>query len=174
MQLTDSCIALCYGVAASVASNFLTQVSFTFDPLPFPSSHGLYEYFGLGEVLILCKIIGRFKYSVVKTNLFTVAPYVFGTIALLVTAFSSDHFRERGFHLGSSLAMVIIGCVILAAIPISSHGAGYFATFLITGGAFTPSVLFHVWHQCNDPTEDGRAFRVGTFSKVPFSFVSVL
>ena len=32
------------------------------------------------------------------------------------------------------------------------------------GGAFTPSVLFHTWHQCNDPSEDGRAFRVGMFT----------
>ncbi|KAK8870117.1 hypothetical protein IAR55_000687 [Kwoniella newhampshirensis] len=127
-------IALCYGIAAAVAGNFLTQ------------------------------IIGRFHYSTVKTNLFTVAPYIFGTLCLLITAWSSDYFRERGLHLASSLVLVFIGCIILVAIPVSSTGAGYFAVFLITGGAFTPSVLFHTWHQCNDPTEDGRAFRVGTFT----------
>ncbi|ORY24762.1 major facilitator superfamily domain-containing protein [Naematelia encephala] len=127
-------IALCYGVAASVAGNFLTQ------------------------------IIGRFGFSTVKTNLYTVAPYVCGTLVLLITSYSSDHFRERGFHLASSLVLVIIGCIILVAIPYHSVGAGYFATFLITMGSFTPSVLFHTWHQCNDPTEDGRAFRVGAFT----------
>jgi hypothetical protein len=47
---------------------------------------------------------------------------------------------------------------------VSNKSAAYFATFLITFGAFTPSVLFHTWHQCNDPTEDGRAFRVGAFT----------
>ncbi|WVQ84746.1 hypothetical protein IAT38_006903 [Cryptococcus sp. DSM 104549] len=127
-------IALCYGVAVSVASTFLTQ------------------------------IIGRFHYSTVKTNLFTVAPYTFGTICLLVTSYSSDHFRERGFHLASALLLTLIGCIILVAIPVTSVGVGYFATFLITAGAFTPSVLFHTWHQCNDPSEDGRAFRVGSFT----------
>ncbi|OWZ33331.1 high-affinity nicotinic acid transporter [Cryptococcus neoformans C23] len=127
-------IALCYGVAASVAGSFLTQ------------------------------IIGRFHYSTVKTNLFTVAPYAVGTIALCVTAWSSDRLRERGFHLASSLIFVFIGCILLVALPVTSIGPAYFATFLITAGAFTPSVIFHTWHQCNDPTEDGRAFRVGTYT----------
>lgn len=127
-------IALCYGVAASVASNFLTQ------------------------------IIGRFGYSTVKTNLFTVAPYACGTLAMMITAYSSDRFRERGFHLASSLVLVIIGCILLTTLPVESVGAAYFATFLITMGAYTPSCLFHTWHQCNDPSEDGRAFRVGSLT----------
>lgn len=127
-------IALCYGVAASVASNFLTQ------------------------------IIGRFGFSTVKTNLYTVPPYVCGTLALIVTAYSSDRFRERGFHLASSLLLVVIGCILLACLPLSSTGPAYFATFLITMGAFTPSCLFHSWHQCNETSEDGRAFRVASLT----------
>jgi hypothetical protein len=83
---------------------------------------------------------------------------------LLVTSWSSDRLRERGFHLGSALVFVIIGCAILAATPVTNTSVGYFATFLITFGAFTPSVIFHSWHQCNDPTEDGRAFRVGALT----------
>lgn len=127
-------IALCYGVAASVASNFLTQ------------------------------IIGRFGFSTVKTNLYTVAPYACGTLAMMITAYSSDRFRERGFHLASALALVVVGCVLLACLPLSSTGAAYFATFLITMGAFTPSCLFHSWHQCNETSEDGRAFRVASLT----------
>ncbi|OWT40358.1 high-affinity nicotinic acid transporter [Cryptococcus neoformans Bt1] len=46
-------------------------------------------------------------------------------------------------------------------------GAGYFATFLITAGAFTPPVLFHTWHQWNDASEDGRMFRVGSYTSLP-------
>lgn len=127
-------IALCYGVAASVASNFLTQ------------------------------IIERFGFSTVKTNLFTVAPYACGTLAMMITASSSDRFRERGFHLASSLVLVIVGCILLTCLPLSSTGPAYFATFLITMGAYTPSCLFHTWHQCNEPSEDGRAFRVGSLT----------
>ncbi|TYJ53842.1 hypothetical protein B9479_005529 [Cryptococcus floricola] len=137
-------IGLSYGTATSMASNFLTQ------------------------------IVSRFGYSTVKTNLFTVAPYVTGTIVLLITSYSSDHYRERAFHLASALVWVIVGCLILVAIPVSSVGVGYFAVFLITAGAFTPSVLFHTWHQNNDPTEDGRAFRVAalTFLANSGGFVS--
>ncbi|UOH84432.1 hypothetical protein LQV05_001233 [Cryptococcus neoformans] len=108
--------------------------------------------------------IGRFRYSTVKTNLFNVAPYVVGTICLLITSWSSNWFRERGFHLASSFVLVLIGCIILIALPVSQMGARYFATFLITAGAFTPPVLFHTWHQCNDASEDGRAFRVGSYT----------
>lgn len=129
------CLAICYGCAASMTGNFLTQT------------------------------IGRFRYSTVKTNLFNAAPYVVGTICLLITSWSSDWFRERGFHLASSFVLALIGCIILIALPVSQMGAGYFATFLITAGAFTPPVLFHTWHQCNDASEDGRAFRVGSYSK---------
>ncbi|WWC93891.1 hypothetical protein V866_000728 [Kwoniella sp. B9012] len=127
-------IATLYSTAASVAGNFLTQ------------------------------IVGRFGYSVVKTNLYTVAPFIFGTFMMLATAVSSDHFRERGFHLVSAYTLVFIGCVILAATPVSNHAVGYFAVFLITGGAQTPSVIFHSWHQSNDASEDGRAFKVAFLS----------
>lgn len=129
-----------HGVSASVASNFLTQIT------------------------------GHFNYTVVRTNLYTVAPFVCSAIVLLLSAWSSDHYRERGLILASVLTFVIMGCIILVAIPMDEVGAGYFATFLIICGAFTPSVLFHTWHQCNDPSEDGRAFRVdlfSTFSTIP-------
>ncbi|WRT66064.1 uncharacterized protein IL334_003016 [Kwoniella shivajii] len=127
-------IATLYSTASSVAGSFLTQ------------------------------IVGRFGYSVVKTNLYTVAPFIFGTFMMLATATSSDRFRERGFHLVSALTLVFVGCVILVAIPIQNHAVGYFAVFLITGGAQTPSVIFHSWHQSNDASEDGRAFKVAFLS----------
>ncbi|WWC89619.1 uncharacterized protein L201_004544 [Kwoniella dendrophila CBS 6074] len=127
-------IATLYSTASSVAGNFLTQ------------------------------IVGRFGYSVVKTNLYTVAPFIFGTFMMLATATSSDYFRERGFHLVSAYTLVFIGCMILVATPISNHAVGYFAVFLITGGAQTPSVIFHSWHQSNDSNEDGRAFKVAFLS----------
>lgn len=85
---------------------------------------------------------------------------------MLATAYSSDRRRERGLHLASSLALVVAGCILLACLPLSRGTAGpaYFATFLVTMGAYTPSCLFHTWHQCNDPSEDGRAFRVGSLT----------
>lgn len=135
-------IAISYGTAGSAAGTFLTQ------------------------------IIGRFGFSVIKTNLFTVAPYAAATVWLFIMAWSSDRLRERGLHLASALVLIIIGATLLAALPVDVVGPAYFATFLITMGGFTPSVLFHSWHQCNDPSEDGRAFRVGSLSKLCDDFVT--
>jgi len=43
----------------------------------------------------LPQIVASLGYSTVKTNLFTIAPNVVGTVALLLFTFSSDYFRER-------------------------------------------------------------------------------
>lgn len=96
---------------------------------------------------------------------------------MLATAWASDRARQRGLPLASALALVIVGCLLLSTLPsgggdddddskntATNNGAAYFATFLITMGAYTPSCLFHAWHQCNDPSEDGRAFRVGSLT----------
>lgn len=58
-------------------------------------------------------------------------------MCVIVTACSSDRMRERSFHLISALCMTFTGCIILVARP--GIGVSYFATFLIAGGAFSPS-----------------------------------
>ncbi|PLN85668.1 MFS general substrate transporter [Aspergillus taichungensis] len=49
-------------------------------------------------------IVQRLGYSAVKTNLWTVAPNMVGAVVLLAVAKSSDHFRERTFHISSRAA----------------------------------------------------------------------
>ncbi|KAJ7932431.1 major facilitator superfamily domain-containing protein [Mycena leptocephala] len=84
----------------------------------------------------LPQIIASLHYSTVKTNLYTVAPNIVGTVALLLLTFSSDYFRERSIrHL---------------------HVA-YFACFLLTIGAFAPSVLVATWYSNNTNQESRRA-----------------
>ncbi|KAJ7086207.1 major facilitator superfamily domain-containing protein [Mycena epipterygia] len=123
--------AVCYGTAASTASTFMPQ------------------------------IIGRFKLGKVQTNLYTVAPYCAATFYLWANAWASDRVRQRSPFLVCAMGLTAIGCIILAALPVSSIGPGYFACFLITMGAFLPTSLFHSWHNNNDPSENGRAFRTG-------------
>ncbi|KAL1594694.1 hypothetical protein SLS59_008744 [Nothophoma quercina] len=69
-------IAFTYPVAFSTTSNFLPQ------------------------------IVQRLGYSVVRTNLWTVAPNAVGFVVLLCVTYSSDHFRERTFHIVFSLMLV--------------------------------------------------------------------
>ncbi|KAE8326659.1 MFS general substrate transporter [Aspergillus sergii] len=109
-------------------------------------------------------IVQRLGYSVVKTNLWTVAPNLVGAVVLLCVAKSSDYFRERTFHIVFSLALSLVGMVILAAIDVIQHkGVAYFACFLMASGAYIPSCLVHAWHNNNNVHENSRAANTGFF-----------
>ncbi|KAL1733691.1 major facilitator superfamily domain-containing protein [Schizophyllum commune] len=121
--------ALCYGTASSTATTFLPQ------------------------------LLARFEFSAVKTNLYTVAPNLVAVCYLFTIAFLSDYTRQRTLFLMLALATTMTGCIILASVPVTAIGVGYFACFLIQCGSHVPTVIFHSWHNNNDPSENGRAFR---------------
>lgn len=80
----------------------------------------------------LPQIVQRLGYSVIKTNLWTVAPNCVGFVILLCVAYSSDRFRERGFHLVFALSLSLTGLIILAAVdPLRQGGVAYMACFLV-------------------------------------------
>lgn len=125
-------IAFCYGVPQSSVSNFMPQ---------------------------MVELLG---YGTVRTNLLTVAPYCVGTVVLWCTCFSSDYFRERSFHLASTLCLTLIGYIILISVdPTSNKHVGYFACFLLAMGAFTCSCIYHTWYSNNIIDESRRAATVG-------------
>ncbi|KIV97771.1 hypothetical protein PV10_01479 [Exophiala mesophila] len=110
----------------------------------------------------LPQIVQRLGYSVIKTNLWTVAPNATGFVVLLCVSKSSDYFRERTFHIIGALSLSLVGMVILAAIDaLNNKGVAYFACFLMASGAYIPSVLVHSWHNNNDLDETSRAARTG-------------
>jgi hypothetical protein len=95
--------------------------------------------------------VASLGYSTVKTNLYTVAPNIVGTLAVLALTFSSDHFRERSIHMWVlieylkhsyeqrnrciPLATAVIGFIVLGSInPLQQRGVAYFACFLLTIG----------------------------------------
>lgn len=111
-----------------------------------------------------CQIVGRLGYSVVKTNLWTVAPNLVGAVVLLCVAISSDYFRERTFHIVFSLTLSLVGMLILAVLNVTQHkGVAYFACFLMTAGSYIPSCLVHAWHNNNNIHENSRAADTGMF-----------
>ncbi|KAF2792887.1 MFS general substrate transporter [Melanomma pulvis-pyrius CBS 109.77] len=125
-------ISFTYPVAFSTTSNFLPQ------------------------------IVQRLGYSVVKTNLWTVAPNAVGFVVLLCVTKSSDYFRERTFHIVGSLCLSLIGLIVLATIDVLHNKAvAYFACFLLAGGAYIPSCLVHSWHNNNNLNENSRAATTG-------------
>ncbi|KAM6498082.1 Major facilitator superfamily domain containing protein [Amanita muscaria] len=106
----------------------------------------------------LPQIVSSLGYSAVRTNLLTVAPNVVGTVALLLLTFSSDYYRERSIHICIALATGLVGFVVLGCIdPLTNRNVAYFACFLLTMGAFAPSVLVGAWYSNNTPNESRRA-----------------
>lgn len=110
----------------------------------------------------LPQIVQRLGYSVIKTNLWTVAPNAVGFIVLLCITYSSDYFRERTFHIVGALCISLVGLIILATIDVVHNKAvAYFACFMLASGAYIPSCLVHSWHNNNNLNENARAATTG-------------
>jgi MFS family permease len=79
-------------------------------------------------------IIRAFGFSVLKSQLLSVPPYVAATIFIIATCYLSDHVRMRG-------PFVVLGSVLQALgwiVQLACHGTAvrYFGLFLISCGAF--------------------------------------
>ncbi|CAK5280523.1 unnamed protein product [Mycena citricolor] len=136
---------IAYGVPLASVNNFLPQVSRCFtETVP--------------EWLKAMQIVASLHFSTVKTNLYTVAPNIAGTVALLLLSYSSDYFRERSIHTCLPLASGLIGFIILGTVDAVQHvRIAYFACFCLTCGAFSPTVLMSVWYTNNTHLESQRA-----------------
>jgi hypothetical protein len=107
--------------------------------------------------LFMPQIIERLGYSLVMTNLYTVAPNVGGAVMLLILAFSSDLLRIRFPFIMLGFAFTFIGFIIYAAID-DVQGQiqlAYYATFMMVWGTSAPSVLLSTWYN-NNIAHEGR------------------
>lgn len=103
------------------------------------------------------QIVGVLGKSTVQTNLYTVAPNVWGAVALIALAFSSDYFRVRSVFICIAVIVTLIGFAVYGAIDVHNNlGAAYFACFLMTTGASASSVLTSTWYNNNTPNENRR------------------
>ncbi|GFZ46966.1 Uncharacterized transporter [Saitozyma sp. JCM 24511] len=122
---------------------------------------------GLGVPLasvgnFLPQIVARLGYSTVKTNLYTVAPNVVGTVFLVCFTQSSDYFRERSLHVVVPLLITMIGFIVLGTIDVlANKGVAYFACFLLCIGSNTPSVMLSTWYSNNSISENKRVVLTG-------------
>ncbi|PHH70549.1 hypothetical protein CDD82_7046 [Ophiocordyceps australis] len=107
--------------------------------------------------LFLPQIIQRLGYGVVKTNLYTVAPYVSGAVVLLALAFLSDATRLRSPFIVVAFTLTLLGFAIYAAIDRVEEQLqlAYFATFMMCWGSTAPSVLLSTWYS-NNVAHEGR------------------
>lgn len=103
------------------------------------------------------QIIGSLGKGTVMTNLYTVAPNVWGAVALIILCFCSDLTRVRSIFIVIGLIVTLIGFVVFGCIDTQSHiGVAYFSCFLMTTGASVSSVLTSTWYNNNTPNENRR------------------
>ncbi|CAZ85307.1 unnamed protein product [Tuber melanosporum] len=107
--------------------------------------------------LFLPQIVERLGYSVVKTNLYTVAPNITGAVMLLVLAFTSDFTRLRSPFITLAFSFPLVGFIIYASIDVlHDEQTAYFATFMMCWGTSAPSVLLSTWYNNNIAHEGKR------------------
>lgn len=107
-------------------------------------------------------IIKRLTVSTIKANLYTIGPNLSASVALLSASFLSDRFAQRAFFATGALAVSLIGFVLLGSLDlVNLVQVGYFLTFLLTFGVFTPGLLTPVWLASNIHTTTGRAVALG-------------
>ena len=107
-------------------------------------------------------IIKRLTTETVKANLYTIGPNLSASVALLLASYLSDRFAQRALFACGTLAVSLIGFVLLGSLDlVNLVEVGYFLTFLLTFGVFTPGLLTPVWLSSNMPTTTGRAVSLG-------------
>lgn len=104
------------------------------------------------------QIIQELGKGTVMTNLYTVAPNVFGAVCLLILAFASDFHQVRSLYVIISFVVSIIGFAVFSALDVQKNsGVAYFTCFLMTAGGSASSVILATWYNNNTPGETRRA-----------------
>lgn len=107
-------------------------------------------------------IVKRIAITAHKANLYTVGPNLCAAAIQLTTTWFSDRFQQRAYIACGTLAVSLIAWILLAVLDLVNNvEVGYFLTYLITFGTFTPGILVPVWVASNTTTTTGRAFRLG-------------
>uniref|UniRef100_A0A0B7KAG3 Major facilitator superfamily (MFS) profile domain-containing protein n=1 Tax=Bionectria ochroleuca TaxID=29856 RepID=A0A0B7KAG3_BIOOC len=107
-------------------------------------------------------IIKRLTQDTAKANLYTIGPNLSSAVVLLSSSFLSDRYAQRALYASGTLVVSLIGFVLLGTLDlVNLVEVGYFLTFLLTFGVFTPGLLTPVWLSSNIPTTTGRAVALG-------------
>ncbi|KAK6197422.1 major facilitator superfamily domain-containing protein [Scheffersomyces amazonensis] len=104
------------------------------------------------------QIVGVLGKSTVQTNLYTVAPNIWGAIVLVALCFASDYFKVRSIFVCFAVLCTLLGFLVFGVIETQKHlGVAYFSCFLMTMGASASSVLTSTWYTNNTPNANRRA-----------------
>ncbi|RFU30412.1 hypothetical protein B7463_g5923, partial [Scytalidium lignicola] len=114
-----------------------------------------------GFTIFFPLVVKGLGYSGPKANLMTVPPYVIGAILLLCFAYSSDHFRNRLYHVLGALIIVMVGLIMTITLPLDNVGGRYAGLVILLAGTFITSPITAAWLAGNTPEPGKRTVVIG-------------
>ncbi|OAL57474.1 MFS general substrate transporter [Pyrenochaeta sp. DS3sAY3a] len=104
-------------------------------------------------------VVKDLGYSSIQANLMSVPPYVCGAIGLYIFALSSDHRRERGYHIVGGVFIALIGLIITVTATTSS--TKYAGLCILLFGSYISAPLTVAWLSGNTPEPGKRSLVLG-------------
>ena len=104
-------------------------------------------------------VVKGLGYASIEANLMSVPPYVCGAVGLYLFALSSDHRRERGYHILGGLLVALIGLII--TVTTNSNGGKYAGLCILLFGSYVSAPLTVAWLSGNTPEPGKRALVLG-------------
>lgn len=89
----------------------------------------------------------------------TVPPFVCGALGLYIFALSSDHYRERGYHIIGGIVIAIMGLIL--TVTLSSATSKYISLCVLLSGIYVSAPLTVAWLSGNTPEPGKRALVLG-------------
>ncbi|KAM0195192.1 hypothetical protein ACHAPI_006495 [Fusarium lateritium] len=104
-------------------------------------------------------VVQGLGYESILANLMTVPPFVCGALGLYAFALSSDHFKERGYHILGGLLIGIVGLIL--TVTITSKVGQYVSLCVLLSGVYISAPLTMAWLSGNTPEPGKRALVLG-------------
>lgn len=120
-----------------------------------------------GAANFLPSMIRRLTKDTVRANLFTIGPHLTAMACQLGATFLNNRIQQRAVLIASFAALAGLAWILLATLDLSGRNGvdvGYFLTYVLMAGTFTPPPLVAEWIASNSPTSTGRALRLGMFA----------
>jgi MFS family permease len=99
-------------------------------------------------------------------NLMTVPPYAVAFVVMLVASYSSDHLKERGYHIAALMAVATIAYALLATLPEDRLGGKYACVCIAVACVYGTYPPTHAWAANNFGNETKRAIGMGLYTAI--------
>ncbi|KAJ6274785.1 major facilitator superfamily domain-containing protein [Bipolaris maydis] len=104
-------------------------------------------------------VVQGLGYSSIKANLMSVPPFVCGAVGLYLFALSSDHRKERGYHIITGICIALVGLIVTVATQ--SHSIQYIGLCILLFGSYVSAPLTVAWLSGNNPEPGKRSLVLG-------------